>query len=65
MTEDIYVKMFRKRLLTKLSTDLNTLLKRKDEDDYNNYDNPSYHQGWYEARVQTLNTIIAMVKEAK
>ncbi len=63
--ENIYVKHFRKRLLIKLGTDLNNLLKRKDEDDYNNYDDPSYHQGWYEARVQSINSIIAMVKELK
>jgi len=65
MTEDVYVKMFRKRILTKLATSLNTLLKRRDADDYNGYDDPSYHKGWYEARVQTFNSIIAMVKELK
>ncbi len=63
--EDIYVKMFRKRLLVKLSSDLNNLLKRRDSDDYNNYDDPAFHRGWYEARVQSYNSIIAMVKELK
>ena len=65
MIEDVYVKYFKKRLLTKLSTDLNNLLKLKDSEDYNDYDSPSYHSAWYDARVQTYNSIIAMVKEAK
>ncbi len=63
--ENIYVKHFRKRLLTKMATELNRLLDRRDSDDYNNYDDPSYHQGWYEAKIQSMNSIINMVKESK
>lgn len=63
--ENIYVKHFRKRLMTKLAEEFNTLEKGRDAEDFSTYDDPSFHVGWYDARIETMRIIMNMVRESK
>jgi len=65
MSKDIYVKLYKERLRRKVLNNFHELEKMRDEEDYMNFADPSYHEGWYNGRVESYRIILNTIKEVK
>jgi len=62
---DIYVRLYKERLRRKVLNNFHELEKMRDDEDYRNFDDPSYHEGWYNGRIESYRIILDTIKESK
>ncbi len=62
---DIYITLYKARLRTKVLNDLHEVEKMQKEEDFSRFDDPSYHEGWYNARIESYRIILDTIKEVQ
>lgn len=65
MSNDIYVTLYKARLRRKVLNDLHEVEKMRDNEDFSRFDDPSYHEGWYMARIESYRIILDTIKEVQ
>lgn len=58
------IEKFRENLISAVTEERDEVANLMRSEEFEKYGDPSYHTGWYESRLVTLNNIIEMIRES-